>query len=127
MVTIYTYKETKNVESSIEHLPNVACELMLISWYVDPCLTLTRIVGGGGGAELRSEPAFRFWTSIPPGLTSHSSPDSPTLLALPPAELPFMVDSPVVLPFVLIIFLHTQLENFQGETLNWTGGSDLKL
>lgn len=68
---------------------------------MDPYLTLTLIVGGG--AMFRSESGFRFWTNIPPGLSSHSAgPDS-----FPPLpELPFNSDSatPVVFVFILIIF-----------------------
>lgn len=42
---------------------------MGISWYTEPYLTRTRIVGAG--TEVLSE-SVRFWTSIPPGRISQS-------------------------------------------------------
>ena len=66
---------------------------------MEPNLTLTLMVGAG--TELRSESGSRLCTSIPPGLSSHSTgPDSPPS----PAEPPLIDDSPVGLFFTRIIF-----------------------
>lgn len=61
------WKETKGYSENSQ-LPKLAWELMKISWYLDSYFTLTLMVEG-----FRSELGSRFWTSIPPGLISHSS------------------------------------------------------
>ena len=61
--------ESKRTRNWGKFLPKLACELMGISWYTEPYLTRTRIVGAG--TEVLSE-SVRFWTSIPPGRISQS-------------------------------------------------------
>ncbi|MFS8001350.1 hypothetical protein Hanom_Chr13g01189341 [Helianthus anomalus] len=72
---------------------------MMISWYIDPCLTRTRIVGGG--TRCCGSSGSRFWTSIPPGRTSNSF------------SLPFTVVNSVVLVLIRIILN----SNFFGERI----------